>query len=1025
MTKPTGSAPPEHRDAVLDVFRGSGKMGEHLRTLDWSATPLGPVESWSLSLRAALSICLGSGFPIALYWGPQLVMLYNEGYGPIAGGKHPWALGRPGEEVWPEIWDGLRRSFMDVLESGKVTYEEDSLLLMHRHGYLEECYFNYTLSPIRGEGGRIEGVFNAVMETTYRVINARRTQVLRELAERMAVARTPDEACLLAASSLGAAPRDVPFCALYLVEDGGTQARLAASSGFAPDSPAIPARLSLEPGAPSPWPLAELRGTGRTELVTELSRRLGVEPPGGPWPEPAHSALVVPFLVDAARLASGFLILGVSPRRSVDEEYRQFAERAAAHVAHVMSIAAAFEVERQRVATLAELDRAKTAFFSNVSHEFRTPLTLLLGPTEDALAQAEPALRGAELERVHRNALRLLKLVNALLDFSRLEAGRVEACFVPTDLASATRELASTFRSAVERTGLRLDVDCPPLDEPVWVDRDLWEKIVLNLLSNALKFTFSGAITVTLRPQGAEHVALTVRDTGTGIAAAELPRIFERFHRVQGARSRNHEGSGIGLSLVRDLVHLHGGQVRVESQVDVGTAFTLTLPRGHAHLPPERLGGPRAQASTATRADAYVEEALRWMEGTRPGPALRSEGTDAAPEVARAHPTAGARIVLADDNADMREYVARLLGETWRVEAVVDGQAALEAVRREPPELVLTDVMMPRLDGFGLLRALRAEPRTRLLPVILLSARAGEESHVEALGEGADDYLVKPFSARELLARVGARLEISRLRAANAEEVRQLNAQLERKVVERTAQLQDSVRELESFSYSVSHDLRAPLRHILGFAEMLGKNSHGALDDKSQRYLRTICEAAQRGGQLVDDLLAFSRLGRADLAQGRVDLGRLVDEVRAELAPEMEGRRITWRVSSLPPVMADASLLRLALRNLLSNAVKYTRPRPEALIEVSAEQSPDEVLVHVRDNGVGFEMQYVDKLFGVFQRLHTAEQFEGTGIGLANVRRIISRHGGRVWAEGAVDSGASFHFTLPKTAAPRQGPPTP
>jgi light-regulated signal transduction histidine kinase (bacteriophytochrome) len=358
------------------------------------------------------------------------------------------------------------------------------------------------------------------------------------------------------------------------------------------------------------------------------------------------------------------------------------------------------------------------------------------------------------------------------------------------------------------------------------------------------------------------------------------------------------------------------------------------------------------------------------------------------------------------------------------VEAVADGRRALEAALREPPELVLTDVMMPGLDGFGLLRALRAEERTRFVPVIMLSARAGEEAHVEGLEAGADDYLIKPFSARELLARVGARLEISRLRRANEEQVRQLNAKLELKVIERTAQLQESNQELESFSYSVSHDLRAPLRHILGFAELLGKSAGGGLDDKSRRYLRTIMEAAQKGGQLVDDLLAFSRLGRGELKRSRVDLVPLVDDLRAELAPEAEGRRVLWHVSSLPPVLGDPALLRLVLKNLLSNCLKYTRPRSEALIELSAEESPREVVIHVRDNGVGFEMQYVDKLFGVFQRLHTSEQFEGTGIGLANVRRIITRHGGRVWAEGAVDEGATFHFTLPKASPPEAETPT-
>jgi PAS domain S-box-containing protein len=245
------------------------------------------------------------------------------------------------------------------------------------------------------------------------------------------------------------------------------------------------------------------------------------------------------------------------------------------------------------------------------------------------------------------------------------------------------------------------------------------------------------------------------------------------------------------------------------------------------------------------------------------------------------------------------------------------------------------------------------------------------------------------------------------------QEVRRLNQVLERRVQERTAELVEANKELESFCYSVSHDLRAPLRHITGFAQMLEKRVGAQLDPTAHRYVRTISEAARTGGRMVDDLLAFSRMGRAEVKKSAVSLRELLVEVQRELAPDAEGRKIEWSVSSLPKVQADQGLLRLVLKNLLSNSLKYTRPKPTALIEVGSHEAPGEVHVWIKDNGVGFDMQHVDKLFGVFQRLHTAEQFEGTGIGLANVRRIVSRHGGRVWAEGRVGEGATFHFTLP------------
>ena len=418
------------------------------------------------------------------------------------------------------------------------------------------------------------------------------------------------------------------------------------------------------------------------------------------------------------------------PRGLLDEAYQNFYHTVAGHIATAITNARAYEEERRRAELLAEIDRAKTLFFTNISHEFRTPLTLMLGPVEDVLAMRHGILARAPLEQlsvVHRHGLRLLKLVNTLLDFSRLEAGRMQAVYGRTDIAALTSELASMFRSAVEKAGLSLIVDCSAVDAPVFLDRDMWEKIVLNLLSNAFKFTFEGEIEVRLRHVG-ESVELTVRDTGVGIAAKDVSHVFERFHRVEEAKRRTHEGTGIGMALVYELTKLHGGEVRVESIEGQGTTVTVSIPTGSTHLPQDRIGGKRSLSPTSLAPGLYVEEALRWLpDDQQPETAVTDllDGGDAAAGFRPSESGPRPRIVLADDNADMREYVRRLMSQRFDVEAVANGREALDASRQRRPDVIVTDVMMPELDGFGLLQQVRADPSLRSGHHALRTGRGG------------------------------------------------------------------------------------------------------------------------------------------------------------------------------------------------------------------------------------------------------------------------------------------------------------
>jgi len=763
-------------DGKFDFLAGGGELGALMRSFDWASTPLGPTADWPQSLKISIRIMLSSRQPIWVGWGPDLIFFYNDPYKSIIGGKHPWALGRPTKEVWSEIWGDIGPMLATALGGDQGTYVESQLLMMERHGYPEETYYTFSYSPVPNESGGVGGIICANSDDTRRVIGERQLDLLRSLAAEASAARNWNDACVASARALSMNTRDLPFAMIYLAEPDNPVLSLVGTSGIEPGHRAAPREIA--PGETAFWPIEEAIRTHEVRIVKNLAALDLGELPKGPWPQPPSQAAIIPLLPtgDTGRL--GALVVGLNPFRLFDENYRSFLSLAAGQISAAVANAQAYEEERRRSEALAELDRAKTTFFSNVSHEFRTPLTLMLGPIEDALnddgAQGLSEAQKQRIELAHRNSLRLLKLVNSLLDFSRIEAGRVEASYEPTDLPRLTSALASNFRSATERAGLTLKIDCEPLPRPVFVDRDMWEKIVLNLVSNAFKFTFQGEIAVSLRAREDDSaVTLTVRDSGVGIPAHELPKLFERFHRVEGQRGRSFEGSGIGLALVQELVRLHGGAIEVESEVDVGTAFKVSIPFGSAHLSPDRVAAPKTRALTSLRAEAYVEEALRWLPDRGDGIEQIGDGAEADELLLAVRDDGLRRIVVADDNADMRDYICRLLGRRWDVETVGDGLAAIEAIRRQKPDLVLSDVMMPMMDGFGLLREIRSDSQLRDIPVILLSARAGEEARVEGLEAGADDYLTKPFSARELIARVNSNLKLARLRQETTRELRE------------------------------------------------------------------------------------------------------------------------------------------------------------------------------------------------------------------------------------------------------------
>jgi signal transduction histidine kinase len=649
------------------------------------------------------------------------------------------------------------------------------------------------------------------------------------------------------------------------------------------------------------------------------------------------------------------------------------------HVMRRLTVTAQEAQEAQRLADerarrLAQFDQIKTEFFHNVSHEFRTPLGLALGLLDEAEAAAP---EDKTLKQIRRQLHRLLKLVNSILDISVIQAGTGQMRFQALDVSQITSDLCNEFRPAMQKAGLHFTVDCQPLPRPAYVDRAAWEKIVLNLLSNALKYTLSGEVAVALRTKG-EQLSLSVRDTGTGIPKEHQGRIFERFERLPAEKARTREGAGIGLSLVKDLVQLHGGRIQVESEPGQGSTFTVTLPLGKDHLPISMLFGPEDRPGAD--ASLYLEEALHWVGRiSGEGPAL--------PQVA---PEGSPRVLIAEDSEDMGAYLARLLSPRYAVTLAGDGEEALATCRRAPPDLILSDVMMPKLDGLGLLRALRADPRTATLPILLLSARAELDSTVQGLEGLADDYLAKPTPAAELLARVHAHLRLGQAR-------------------------REAVAAKERFMNLVAHELRGPLAVTKTSAQLLRvKLTRGGEPDPG--LMSRMEHGIQRMELLINDLVDTARIesGKFTLTPRRCDLRDLclqaVDDQQVSTERDID---LTLPATSVW-VMADPARLGQVLANLITNALKYSDEESPVAVTLRVEEG--RALVEVQDEGPGIPEDQIDRIFQAFYRVPGVKA-AGLGLGLYLSRELMERQGGTLQVRSTLGEGSTFTVTLPLAPA--------
>ncbi|HEV2887876.1 MAG TPA: ATP-binding protein, partial [Jatrophihabitans sp.] len=754
---------------AAELFAGDDETMAMFRAFDWSASSLGPVPRWPSELRAAVRTVLASKVAMLIWWGPDLIQLYNHAYRSLLGDKHPAAIGQPAAECWAEIWPVVGPRVASVLAGEGASYFENELLFMERSGYQEETYWTYSYSPITGDSGQVLGVFVATTEVTHRQVTTRRMQTIRELGA-LSVTGTGSigNVCEQALQVLAGNRGSIPFAAVYAVAEDG-QVRLQASYGLSAAGAELPAVI---PDGSSV--LGSVLSTGTTELTDPDSFAPGVVLLPSPLgPATPRTVRLQPVWLSGRPQPHAVLAVGCNPYRALDESYLRFLDLAARQLGIALSDAAAYDAEHRRAEAYAQLDQAKTRFFENISHEFRTPLTLMMAPIDALLDDPQVSLptdRRADVASARRAVLRLSRLVDTLLEFARAEADELHVELELTDLGRLSTDVAGMFGSVVEEAGLRLVVDTAAVTEPIAVDPEMVTKILLNLLSNAVKFTRQGTISLRLA-EGGDEVRLIVSDTGLGISAEELPRVFERFHQVPVPGARSREGAGIGLSLVSDLARAHGGEVSVRSELGSGSEFTVRLPR--ATLGPHRQ--PVTGASP-TIAPAFIAEAHTWA-ATQSAPAPTEPARQPEPSDP-ALPAAG-RILLVEDNVDMRDYLSRLLrADGWQVESAgsVDEALATDAV----PDLVLSDVMLPDRSGVELIRLMRADPILMRIPAILLTARAGAESASEGLRAGADDYIVKPFAANELLARVRTHYELAKLREYALSRAENRAANLER-----------------------------------------------------------------------------------------------------------------------------------------------------------------------------------------------------------------------------------------------------
>jgi signal transduction histidine kinase len=696
------------------------------------------------------------------------------------------------------------------------------------------------------------------------------------------------------------------------------------------------------------------------------------------------------------------------------------------HRARYREFALRFELDANRKQLedsnqkLKELDQIKGRFFANISHELRTPLTLLIAPLESLLRRFD--LDGETkdlLSTMHSNGMRLLKLINDLLDLVRLESGRMEVKSEPITLSENLKGLASAARQVAEDKRLGLEIRVDPEIRAVLTDPDKLEKIVLNLLFNALKFTPSGGRVEVRANREGDHLALRVIDSGMGISEKNLPHVFDRFWQADGSSKRKYQGVGIGLALVKELVEVQGGQVNVESQEGKGTTFTVLLP----YRPVEPVAVPvkdgAADSASAEVVPGGTVTSEEWLANlyrrAELFPALTPVQESMRP-VETGRNGSQFTVLVADDEPDMLRFLKSQLRTQYHVLEAVDGQQAIEKASQFLPDIILLDMMMPEKDGLQACKELRERTSTQSIPIILLTARADEETKLAALSAGASDFLAKPFSTTELHVRIKNLVESHQYQGKLSKQNQVLESTIEQLKETETQLVQtEKLASLGRMSAGIIHEINNPLNFATTGLFTLRNKSKYIADDQREEYdeiLKDVEDGIVRVKNIVTDLRMFTHPETE--SRDQVELTEVLSASLRFLSAEWRNRVvIEQHLAEHQTVWANKNKLIHVLTNLLQNSLDALKGKtfetPEKpTIWIEGRMEGGRSILVVRDNGTGIEKEHLDKIFDPFYT--TKDVGEGMGLGLAMCYRIVQDCDGRIQVR--TEPGQFCEFTL-------------